>query len=80
MSNVIEVDFRPKHVDPWAHAQPSYKENGDRFELWSAFYFGISLLIYANGSPSAPEPPHPTGGTPAAANIPVPFQRLKVAA
>lgn len=70
MTNVINLsDYRPKPVDPWKHAQPSYHEQGDRFELWSHPFFGVSFLIYANGSPNAPEPPTPTGGTPAAANF-----------
>lgn len=68
MSNILEFKPKPKpaHVDPWRHAQPSLRDFGDREELWSHPYFGLSLMIWATGSNSTPEPPTPTGGTPAA--------------
>lgn len=80
MTNIITLsDHRPKQPDPWQHAQPTYHEQGDRFELWSAPYFGVSQLIYANGSPAAPEPPSPSGGSPVAANLRE-YTKLRVAA
>jgi hypothetical protein len=63
--NIIKF---PSPPDPWRYAQPSYQEICDRFELWSAPYFGMEYLIYATGSNSPPEPPT-IGGTPKAANI-----------
>lgn len=67
MGNVIKFpDRSAKHIDPWRHAQPSLRSLGDREELWSHPYFGMSHLIWATGSNSTPEPPTPTGGTPAA--------------
>ena len=69
MTNVINLnDHRPKPQDPWRHAQPSLTTKGDRDELWSHPYFGISHMIWAIGSNNPPEPPT-TGGTPKAANV-----------
>ena len=77
--NIIKLsDRRPKPLDPWRHAQPSLATKGDREELWSHPYFGISLLIWATGSNNVPEPPT-TGGTPAAANVGT-YQRLRAVA
>ena len=64
--DVIPCPTKPAPPDPWRHAQASLTTQGDRDELWSHPYFGISQLIWATGSNSAPEPPTPTGGTPAA--------------
>lgn len=70
MNKVINLsDHRPKPADPWQHAQPSLVSHGDREELWSHPYFGISQLIWATGSNHTPEPPSPAGGSPAAANM-----------
>lgn len=83
MTNVIQFPSQPAPPDPWEHAQPSlttrHTPNGEREELWSHPYFGISHLIWATGSHDAPEPPHPTGGTPAA-NRQAVYTRLRVAA
>ena len=80
MTDVIDLaSRRPMPPDPWRHAQPSLTTHGDREELWSHPYFGISWLIWATGSPNVPDPPHPTGGTPAA-NRATGYTRLKVAA
>lgn len=83
MTNVITFPQKPPPPDPWEHAQPSLKTrhtpDGEREELWSHPYFGISHLIWATGSHNAPEPPSPTGGTPAAANAGI-YTRLRVAA
>jgi hypothetical protein len=70
MTNIINLnDRRPKPKDPWRHNQPSLvSKPGDRDELWSHPYFGISLMIWATGSDEVPEPPT-TGGTPKAANV-----------
>lgn len=69
MTNIINLnDRRPKPDDPWRHAQPSLTTKGDRDELWSHPYFGISHMIWATGSNNPPEPPT-TGGTPKAANV-----------
>ena len=69
MTNVINLnDRRPKPADPWRHAQPSLTTKGDRDEMWSHPYFGISHMIWATGSNNPPEPPT-TGGTPKAANV-----------
>jgi hypothetical protein len=68
-TNIINLnDRRPKPPDPWRLAQPFLVDKGDRDELWSHPYFGISLLIWATGSNDVPEPPT-TGGTPKAANV-----------
>ena len=75
---ILLSDRRPKPADPWRHAQPSFRDMGDREELWSHPYFGVSLMIWATGSHDAPEPPT-TGGTPAAANVSR-YERLRVAA
>lgn len=71
MNNVINLaDRRPKPVDPWRYNQPTLvSKSGDRDELWSHPFFGVSFLIWATGSHNIPEPPSPTGGTPAAANV-----------
>lgn len=81
MTNIIHHDFTPPTPpDPWRNAQPSLRDMGDREELWSHPYFGVSHLIWATGSNTTPEPPSPpTGGTPAAANVGR-YERLKVAA
>lgn len=81
MTNIINLsDRRPKPADQWRHAQPSLTTKGDRDELWSHPYFGISHLIWATGSHDYPEPPMPpSGGTPAAANVGG-YTRLRVAA
>lgn len=80
MDNVIYHNFtQPPPPDPWLHAQPSMVDKGDREELWSHTYFGISHMIWATGSNHVPDPPTPTGGTPAA-NTAGSYQRLKVAA
>lgn len=70
MSNIINLnERRPKPKDPWRHNQPSLvSKSGDRDELWSYPFFGISLLIWATGSNDVPEPPT-TGGTPKASNV-----------
>lgn len=69
MTDIINLsDRRPKPLDPWRHAQPTITTKGDRDELWSHPYFGISHMIWATGSNNPPEPPT-TGGTPAAANV-----------
>lgn len=85
-SNVINLsDRRPKPADPWRHAQPSLRttftpDGGEREELWSHPYYGVSQLIWATGSYDYPEPPMPpNGGTPAAANMGG-YTRLRVAA
>jgi hypothetical protein len=80
MDNVIILaDRRPKPQDPWRHAQPVLvSKAGDREELWSHPFFGISFLIWATGSNDAPEPPT-TGGTPKAANVQV-YQKLRAVA
>lgn len=79
MSNIINLaDRRPKPVDPWRHAQPTLvTKSGDRDELWSHPYFGMSFMIWATGSHNIPEPPT-SGGSPAAANV-ARYQKLKVA-
>ena len=80
MADVIRLsDRRPKPQDPWRHAQPSLRSIGDREELWSHPYFGVSQLIWATGSNNPPEPPSPSGGTPVA-NTVAGYTRLKVAA
>ena len=84
MTNIIQFPTPPPPPDPWQHAQPSlttrHTPEGEREELWSHPYFGISHLIWATGSHTTPEPPSPpTGGTPAAANAGV-YTRLRVAA
>jgi hypothetical protein len=72
-------DRRPKPVDPWRYNQPTLIEKpGNRDELWSHPYFGISLLIWATGSHNFPEPPT-TGGTPAAANVAT-YRKLRAVA
>ena len=78
MSNVIQFPPPPPPLDPWRFAQPSYKEEGDRFELWSAPYFGVEHLIFANGSNEPPDPPT-QGGTPRAANL-VGYTKLRAVA
>lgn len=82
MTNIINLaDCRPKPLDPWRHAQPVLVTRiEDREELWSDWYFGVSMLIWATGSHTTPEPPMPpSGGTPAAANVSR-YERLRVAA
>lgn len=80
VNNVINLsDRRPKPADPWQHAQPTVRSIGDREELWSHPYFGISQLIWATGSNDIPEPPGPSGGTPVA-NGAAGYTRLRVAA
>lgn len=79
MTNIIQFPSPPPTPDPWEHAQPSLRDMGDREELWSHPYFGVSHLIWATGSHTTPEPPHPTGGTPAAANVSG-YTQLRVAA
>lgn len=80
MTNIINLsDHRPKPQDPWRHAQPSLVSRGDREELWSHPYFGVSMLILATGSNSTPEPPTPSGGSPVANQAAV-YTRLRVAA
>ena len=80
IDNIISFPKPTPKPDPWAKAQPSLTTHGDRDELWSHPYFGISHLIWATGSPNVPEPPSPpTGGTPAAANVGS-YTRLRVAA
>ena len=69
MDDIINLsDRRPKPPDPWAKAQPTLTTKGDREELWSHPYFGISHMIWATGSNNTPEPPT-NGGTPVAANV-----------
>ena len=70
MADIVDLqDRRPKHADPWQHAQPTIVvKSGDRDELWSHPYFGISFMIWATGSNNIPEPPT-SGGSPAAANV-----------
>lgn len=78
--NVVWLsDRRLKPVDPWHHAQPTLRDMGDREELWSHPYFGVSQLIWATGSNNPPEPPSPTGGTPAANRV-AEWGQLRVAA
>lgn len=84
MTNIIQSPTKPPQPDPWRHAQPSlttrHTPEGEREELWSHPYFGISHLIWATGSRNVPDPPSPpTGGTPAAANQ-ANYTRLRVAA
>lgn len=84
MSNIVNLsDYRPKPVDPWRHAQPSLTTRntaeGERDELWSHPYYGISHLIWATGSHTTPEPPTPSGGSPVAANSGV-YQNLRAVA
>ena len=80
MNNIIKLsDRRPKPQDPWRHAQPTLTTQGDREELWSHPYFGISQLIWATGSNNVPDPPSPSGGTPVA-NRAGESTRLQVAA
>ena len=78
-SNVIPLPAKPTPHDPWRHAQPSLRSMGDREELWSHPYFGISHLIWASGSNNVPDPPSPSGGTPVA-NRAGESTRLQVAA
>jgi hypothetical protein len=80
MGDIISLsDRRPKPLDPWRHAQPTLViKGGDRDELWSHPYFGISLMIWATGSHNIPEPPT-NGGSPAAANVAT-YQRLRAVA
>jgi hypothetical protein len=79
--NVINLsDHHPKPLDPWRHAQPSLVSLGDREELWSHPYFGVSLLIWATGSNDVPEPPSPSGGTPVANRGGRVWSELRVAA
>lgn len=87
MSNVINLnDRRPKPPDrdrkvsdPWRHNQPNLvSKSGDRDELWSYPFFGMSFLIWATGSNDVPEPPT-TGGTPAAANVAT-YRKLRAVA
>jgi len=81
MTNVINLsDRRPKQQDPWQHAQPSLTTHGDRDELWSHPYFGVSHLIWATGSNNVPEPPSPSGGTPVANRGSRVYEQLRVAA
>ena len=63
---IIPFPKRKPPPDPWRHAQPTLRDLGPREELWSHPYFGISHMIWATGSLTPPEPPKPTGGTPAA--------------
>ena len=80
MTNVIHHDFTPPPPpDLWEHAQPSLRSMGDREELWSHPYFGISQLIWATGSNNVPDPPRPSGGTPVA-NTAGRYEKLRVAA
>ena len=79
MSEVINLsDRRPKPLDPWRHAQPTLDSKGDRDELWSHPYFGISHMIWATGSNNVPEPPT-NGGSPVAANVGR-YERLRAVA
>lgn len=80
MSNIIYLkDRRPKPVDPWRHNQPVLIDKpGNREELWSHPFFGMSFLIWATGSNNVPEPPT-TGGTPRAANVAT-YQQLRAVA
>ena len=79
VDNVISLDSRrPAPPDPWAKAQPTLATKGDREELWSHPYFGVSHMIWATGSNDVPEPPT-TGGTPAAANVGR-YERLRAVA
>ncbi len=80
MTNVINLsDRRHKPADPWRHAQPTLATHGDREELWSHPYFGVSQLIWATGINNVPDPPSPTGGTPAANRV-AEWGQLRVAA
>jgi hypothetical protein len=80
MDNIVDLNSRrPKPVDPWRHNQPVLIDKpGNREELWSHPYFGISLLIWAAGSNNVPEPPT-TGGTPKVANVAT-YRKLKAVA
>ena len=65
LNDIINLsDYCPKPLDPWRHAQPSLVSLGDREELCSHPYFGVSMLIWATGSNNVPEPPTPSGGSP----------------
>lgn len=77
--NVIQFPAKTRGQDPWSKAQPTLRDMGDREELWSHPYFGVSQLIWATGSNNVPEPPSPTGGTPAANRV-VEWGQLRVAA
>lgn len=83
MTNIIQFPIKPPTPDPWRHAQPSlttrHTPKGEREELWSHPYYGVRFLIWATGSNNVPDPPSPTGGTPAAANQ-ANYTRLRVAA
>lgn len=78
--NIIHFPTKPAPPDPWEKAQPSLTTRhtpvGEREELWSHPYFGISQLIWATGSHTTPEPPTPSGGAPVAANAGE-YQRLR---
>ena len=78
-SNVIPLPTKPTPHDPWRHAQPSLRSMGDREELRSHPYSGISHLIWATGSNNVPDTPSPSGGTPVA-NRAGESTRLQVAA
>ena len=79
MTDIITFPAKPTPPDPWAKSQPSLRSMGEREELWSYPYFGVSHLIWATGSNNVPDPPSPSGGTPVA-NRAGESTRLQVAA